>query len=221
MAEPTLWMPPFAKLPSGGCGALEACHLHAVRSRAKDVGGGCDDADGKPMRIVKGALAVSHRLPSNLRLRQRLSKRCRPKVSAFLSWRGVGRATTHRRSDRAERPAARRLGGAYRPVARPRCAYRDVTGDAPVTARVVADAVESPGLFARPCRSRTISAPKTLASSPTYCPRTSSRSSRHSARRPRGRMCGDGANDAPAFDSTEGIAVFTATDVAKSPPALC
>ena len=98
-----------------------------------------------------------------------------------------------------------------------------ITGDAPATANIVAHeigldgAVSPPGPFPPAC------APKSLRSSPASFPKDkynlvkAFQKSGHIVG-----MCGDGANDAPALRQAQmGIAVSTATDVAKRRPASC
>ena len=93
-----------------------------------------------------------------------------------------------------------------------------VTGDAPVTARVVAEAV---GITGPACSTLPLSATQHaedfdifagVLPEDKYALVAALQKSGHVVG-----MCGDGANDAPALRQAQmGIAVFTATDVAKS-----
>jgi H+-transporting ATPase len=177
------------------------------------------DADGNRMRIVKGALAavaaIAEPSPAAAAMVEDLqAKGFRVLVVA------VGAAATPRiagaiaLSDPPREDSAALIsqlaGLGVRTVM--------VTGDSPVTARVVADAV---GLTGPTCV--TVPLPRDIHAEEfgvfagvlpedKYALVQALQRGGHVVG-----MCGDGANDAPALRQAQmGIAVFTATDVAKS-----
>jgi H+-transporting ATPase len=177
------------------------------------------DAEGKPMRIVKGAFAVVAAIaqpsaPAAAMVEDLQAKGFRVLVVALgtaepLSIAGVIALSDPPREDsRALITQLRGLG--VRTVM--------VTGDAPVTARVVADMV---GITGAICA--TVPLPHDIGAADfgvfagvlpedKYALVQAFQRGGHVVG-----MCGDGANDAPALRQAQiGISVFTATDVAKS-----
>jgi H+-transporting ATPase len=177
------------------------------------------DADGKPMRIVKGAFAavaaIAGPSPSAAAMVEELQGKGfrvlvvavgpaeKPRIA------GVIALSDPPREDSAALIAQLR-GIGVRTVM--------VTGDAPVTARVVADAV---GIAGPICTA--VPLPHDIGAEEfgvfagvlpedKYALVQAFQRQGHVVG-----MCGDGANDAPALRQAQmGIAVFTATDVAKS-----
>jgi H+-transporting ATPase len=177
------------------------------------------DADGKPQRIVKGALAAVATIaqaspPAAAMVRELQAKGFRVLVVAVgaaapLRMAGVIALSDPPREDSAALIAQLRDLGVRTVM---------VTGDAPVTARVVADAV---GITGPICA--TVPLPHDIRADQfgvfagvlpedKYALVQAFQRGGHVVG-----MCGDGANDAPALRQAQmGIAVFTATDVAKS-----
>ena len=174
---------------------------------------------GEPQRVVKGAFAAVARLtpPSQAgagAARELEEKGYRVLAVAAGPARAMKLAGLIALSDPPRRDAAaliselRELG--VRTVM--------VTGDAPVTAAIVAEAV---GLHGAVCAGPGIPATVTpeqyavfagVLPEDKYALVKAYQNSGHTAG-----MCGDGANDAPALRQAQmGIAVSTATDVAKS-----
>jgi H+-transporting ATPase len=177
------------------------------------------DAEGKPTRIVKGALAavatIAESSPAAVAAVEDLqAKGFRVLVVAVgstepLRMAGVIALSDPPRTDSAAL-IAQLQGLGVRTVM--------VTGDAPVTARVVADAVgiAGPTCTAVPLpshiRAEEFGVFAGVLPEDKYALVQAFQRSGHVVG-----MCGDGANDAPALRQAQmGIAVFTATDVAKS-----
>jgi H+-transporting ATPase len=175
--------------------------------------------NGKPMRIVKGAFAVVAAIaepsPAAAQMVEELqAKGFRVLVVAVgaaqpLRIAGMIALSDPPREDSAAL-IARLLGLGVRTVM--------VTGDAPVTARVVADAVGITGPVCtavplpRSVRAEEFGVFAGVLPEDKYALVQAFQRAGHVVG-----MCGDGANDAPALRQAQmGIAVFTATDVAKS-----
>jgi len=177
------------------------------------------DAEGKPARIVKGAYAAVAAIAEPSPEAASIVKEHQAKgfrvlvvaVGAAAALRMVGVIAL---SDppRAESKAliAQLLGLGVRTVM--------VTGDAPVTARVVADAVGITGPICateplpHDIRAEQFSVFAGVLPEDKFALVQAFQRGGHVVG-----MCGDGANDAPALRQAQmGIAVFTATDVAKS-----
>jgi len=177
------------------------------------------DTEGNSMRIVKGALAVVAAIsesspPATTMVEDLQAKGFRVLVVAVgsaepLRIAGVIALSDPPREDSAALIAELRDLGVRTVM---------VTGDAPVTARVVADAVGITGLSCT-----TVPLPSDIRAEDygvfagvlpedKYALVQAFQRGGHVVG-----MCGDGANDAPALRQAQmGIAVFTATDVAKS-----
>jgi H+-transporting ATPase len=177
------------------------------------------DAEGKPMRIVKGAFAVVAAIagsspPAAAMVEELQAKGFRVLVVAVgseekLRIAGVIALSDPPREDSAALIAQLR-GLGVRTVM--------VTGDAPMTARVVADAVGITGAICgtvplpRDIRAEEFGVFAGVLPEDKYALVQAFQRGAHVVG-----MCGDGANDAPALRQAQmGIAVFTATDVAKS-----
>ncbi len=177
------------------------------------------DAEGKPVRIIKGAYAavaaIAESSPALASMVEELQvKGFRVVVVAAGAAEPLHLAGAIALSDppRADSAAliAQLLGLGVRTVM--------VTGDAPVTARVVADAV---GITGPTCatvplphdvRAEQFSVFAGVLPEDKFALVKAFQRDGHVVG-----MCGDGANDAPALRQAQmGIAVFTATDVAKS-----
>jgi H+-transporting ATPase len=93
-----------------------------------------------------------------------------------------------------------------------------VTGDAPATAAIVAKRRDLMAPSAHPGRSPTMSIPGNSRSSPASCPRISTSSSKHSRKevRPSACVATEPTMHLALRQAQMGIAVSTATDVAKS-----
>jgi H+-transporting ATPase len=177
------------------------------------------DADGNPMRIVKGALAVVTMIaeaspPAAAMVQELQAKGFRVLVLAVGSAEPLRIAGVIALSDPPRKDSAALVGQLSRLGVRTVM----VTGDAPVTARVVAEAV---GISGPLCS--TVPLPQDIRAEDfgvfagvlpedKYALVQALQRHGHVVG-----MCGDGANDAPALRQAQmGIAVFTATDVAKS-----
>jgi H+-transporting ATPase len=177
------------------------------------------DADGNPMRIVKGALAVVTMIaeaspPAAAIVQELQAKGFRVLVLAVGSAEPLRIAGVIALSDPPRKDSAALVGQLSRLGVRTVM----VTGDAPVTARVVAEAV---GISGPLCS--TVPLPQDIRAEDfgvfagvlpedKYALVQALQRHGHVVG-----MCGDGANDAPALRQAQmGIAVFTATDVAKS-----
>jgi H+-transporting ATPase len=177
------------------------------------------DAEGRPMRIVKGAFAVVAAIaepspPAAAMVDELQVKGFRVLAVAVgpaapLRIAGVIALSDPPREDSAALIVQLRSLG-IRTVM--------VTGDAPVTAKVVADAVGIVGPicgtapFPPDIRAEDFGVFASVLPEDKYALVQSLQKSGHVVG-----MCGDGANDAPALRQAQmGIAVFTATDVAKS-----
>ena len=177
------------------------------------------DADGKPVRIVKGALAAL----------AAIAEPCPPAAAMIEELQAKGFRVLAVAVGSAERL---RLAGAIALSDPPRADSAAlvaqlkalgvrtvmVTGDAPSTARVVADAV---GILGAVCptappphdvRAEDFDVYAGVLPEDKYALVQAFQRGGHIVG-----MCGDGANDAPALRQAQmGIAVLTATDVAKS-----
>jgi H+-transporting ATPase len=177
------------------------------------------DVDGRPVRIVKGAFAAVAAIagpspPAAAAVAELQAKGFRVLVVAFgaaepLAIAGVIALSDPPRQDSAAL-IARLHGLGVRTVM--------VTGDAPATARVVADAVGITGPscaevpLPRGIRAEDFGVFAGVLPEDKFALVQAFQRSGHVVG-----MCGDGANDAPALRQAQmGIAVFTATDVAKS-----
>ncbi len=177
------------------------------------------DADGKAMRIVKGAFAVVGAIaepsPAAAQMVEALqAKGFRVLVVAVgaaapLRIAGMIALSDPPREDSAALIARLQSLGVRTVM---------VTGDAPVTARVVADAVGITGPVCtavplpRSVRAEEFGVFAGVLPEDKYALVQAFQRGGHVVG-----MCGDGANDAPALRQAQmGIAVFTATDVAKS-----
>ncbi len=201
--------------------------VRAVRPRDEDVGGDGDvlRTDKGAQRIVKGASAAIIALVQTVADRNSGSARSR----------GAGLQGARRRRRAAEGDPSTLIGliALSDPPRADAAALISelhalgvrtvmVTGDAPATAAIVAHAVGLDGasLSARP-RSPTGVHPESFAVFAGVLPEDKYKlvSAFQGKGSPFHRcgMCGDGANDAPALRQAQiGIAVSTATDVAKS-----
>ena len=178
--------------------------------------------DGGLRRVLKGhspsiQACRSRRLPPRT-----LLPNCRPRASgSWLSRRGRRvrhRKVPHRRPHRAQRPAPGRFESLIAELHGLGVRTVMVTGDAPTTAGVVAAAIGLTG----PVWSTT-PVPETIKAEDYAIFAGVLPEVRHRLVKALQRnghvvgMCGDGANDAPALRQAQmGIAVSTATDVAKS-----
>jgi H+-transporting ATPase len=177
------------------------------------------DAEGNPMRIVKGAFAVVAAIaesspPAAAMVEELQAKGFRVLVVAVgsaapLRIAGVIALSDPPREDSAALIAQLQSLGVHTVM---------VTGDAPVTARVVADAVGITGPICatvplpRDIRAEEFGVFAGVLPEDKYALVQAFQRGGHVVG-----MCGDGANDAPALRQAQmGIAVFTATDVAKS-----
>ena len=177
------------------------------------------DAKGNPMRIVKGAFAVVAAIaesspPAAAIVEELQAKGFRVLVIAVGSAEPLRIAGVIALSDPPREDSAALIaqlhGLGVRTVM--------VTGDAPVTARVVADAVGITGPICatvplpRDIRAEEFGVFAGVLPEDKYALVQAFQRGGHVVG-----MCGDGANDAPALRQAQmGIAVFTATDVAKS-----
>jgi H+-transporting ATPase len=175
--------------------------------------------ENKPMRIVKGAFAVVAAIaesspPAAVMVEELQAKGFRVLVVAVgptepLRIAGVIALSDPPREDSAAL-IAQLHGLGVRTVM--------ITGDAPVTARVVADAVGITGPtcatapLPRDIRAEEFGVFASVLPEDKFALVQAFQRGGHVVG-----MCGDGANDAPALRQAQmGIAVFTATDVAKS-----
>jgi H+-transporting ATPase len=177
------------------------------------------DTDGNTMRIVKGAFAVVAAIadpspPAAAMVEELQAKGFRVLVVAVglaepLRIAGVIALSDPPREDSAALIAQLHELGVRTVM---------VTGDAPVTARVVADAVGITGPICATAplphdiRADEFGVFASVLPEDKYALVQAFQRDGHVVG-----MCGDGANDAPALRQAQmGIAVFTATDVAKS-----
>jgi H+-transporting ATPase len=177
------------------------------------------DAEGKPMRIVKGAFAVVAAIaepspPAAAMVEELQAKGFRVLVVAVgpaepLRIAGVIALSDPPREDSAVLITQLHDLGVRTVM---------VTGDAAVTARVVADAIGITGPICattplpRDVRAEDFAVFAGVLPEDKYVLVQALQKRGHVVG-----MCGDGANDAPALRQAQmGIAVFTATDVAKS-----
>jgi H+-transporting ATPase len=177
------------------------------------------DTDGNTMRIVKGAFAVVAAIadpspPAAAMVEELQAKGFRVLVVAVglaepLRIAGVIALSDPPREDSAALIAQLHELGVRTVM---------VTGDAPVTARVVADAVGITGPICatvplpHDIRADEFGVFASVLPEDKYALVQAFQRDGHVVG-----MCGDGANDAPALRQAQmGIAVFTATDVAKS-----
>jgi H+-transporting ATPase len=177
------------------------------------------DADGKPMRIVKGALAVvapiAEQSPPAAKIVEALqAKGFRVLVVAVGSAEPLRIAGVIALSDPPREDSAALIAQLHALGVRTVM----VTGDAPVTARVVADAVGITGTICatvplpHDIRAEDFGVFADVLPEDKFALVQAFQRGGHVVG-----MCGDGANDAPALRQAQmGIAVFTATDVAKS-----
>jgi H+-transporting ATPase len=177
------------------------------------------DTEGKPMRIIKGALAVVATIaePSpaaSAMVEELQTKGFRVLVVAVGSEAPLRMAGVIALSDPAREDSAALVaqlnGLGVRTVM--------VTGDAPVTAKVVADAV---GITGAVCAAVPLPSDVRVEEFGVFAGvLPEDKFALVQAFQHRDHvvgMCGDGANDAPALRQAQmGIAVLTATDVAKS-----
>ncbi|MGD0238002.1 MAG: HAD-IC family P-type ATPase [Syntrophorhabdales bacterium] len=177
------------------------------------------DTEGNPMRIVKGAFAAVAAIaesspPASAMVEDLQAKGFRVLVVAVGSAEPLRIAGVIALSDPPREDSAALIaqlhGLGVRTVM--------VTGDAPVTARVVADAVGITGPncatvpLPRDIRAEEFGVFAGVLPEDKYALVQAFQRGGHVVG-----MCGDGANDAPALRQAQmGIAVFTATDVAKS-----
>jgi H+-transporting ATPase len=177
------------------------------------------DPEGNPMSIVKGAFAVVATIaesspPAAAMVQKLQAKGFRVLVVAVGSAEPLRIAGVIALSDPPREDSAALIaqlhGLGVRTVM--------VTGDAPVRARVVADAVGITGPICatvplpRDIRAEEFGVFASVLPEDKYALVQAFQRSGHVVG-----MCGDGANDAPALRQAQmGIAVFTATDVAKS-----
>ena len=177
------------------------------------------DAKGNPMRIVKGAFAVVAAIaesspPAAAMVEELQAKGFRVIVVAVgsaepLRIAGVIALSDPPREDSATLIAQLKDLGVRTVM---------VTGDAPMTARIVADAVGITGPICMTVplpldiRAKEFGVFAGVLPEDKYALVQAFQRGGHVVG-----MCGDGANDAPALRQAQmGIAVFTATDVAKS-----
>jgi H+-transporting ATPase len=177
------------------------------------------DADGKPMRIVKGAFAVVAAIAAPSPAAGAMVEELQAKGFRVLVV-AVGAAEPLRIAGMIALSDPPREDSAALIAQLQRLGVRTVmvTGDAPVTARVVADAVGITGPLCsamplpRPVRAEEFGVFAGVLPEDKYALVQAFQRGGHVVG-----MCGDGANDAPALRQAQmGIAVFTATDVAKS-----
>ena len=177
------------------------------------------DAKGAPLRIVKGAFATVLKLAESAATAAATANELEAKGYRVLAV-AVGTATTMRlagmialsdppRTDAAELIKELRTLGVQTVM---------VTGDAPATATIIAHAVGLDGAVCPPGPIPEKVSPNDFAVFAGVLPEDkfhivkAFQKSGHTVG-----MCGDGANDAPALRQAQmGIAVSTATDVAKS-----
>jgi len=177
------------------------------------------DHDGKTLRIVKGAFAVVHGLsqasPEAELAAHELEKRGHRVLGVAIGTEGAMRIagivalSDPPRSDSKPLIDQLRLLGVHTVM---------VTGDAATTAAFVADAVGLPGAVCLPGQIPDRVGPDDFSVFAGVLPEDKFRLVKafQNAGHTVG-MCGDGANDAPALRQAQiGIAVSTATDVAKS-----
>jgi H+-transporting ATPase len=177
------------------------------------------DHDGKTLRIVKGAFAVVHGLsqasPEAELAAHELEKRGHRVLGVAIGTDGAMRVagivalSDPPRSDSKPLIDQLRTLGVHTVM---------VTGDAATTAAFVADAVGLPGAVCLPGQIPDRVGPDDFSVFAGVLPEDKFRLVKafQNAGRTVG-MCGDGANDAPALRQAQiGIAVSTATDVAKS-----
>ncbi len=177
------------------------------------------DAEGAPVRIAKGAFAVIEAIakasPQAAEMVQALQAKGYRVLAVAIGARapldiaGVIALSDPPRDDSAALVAQLRDLGVRTVM---------VTGDAPVTARVVADAVGIDGPICtaaplpRDIRAEQFGVFAGVLPEDKFALVQAFQHAGHVVG-----MCGDGANDAPALRQAQmGIAVFTATDVAKS-----
>jgi H+-transporting ATPase len=177
------------------------------------------DTDGRAMRIVKGAFAVVAAIaqpspPAAVAVEELQTNGFRVLVVAVgpaepLRIAGVIALSDPPRADSAALVAQLQSLGVRTVM---------VTGDGPVTARVVAEAVGITGAIgaittpSRDIRAEDFAVFASVLPEDKYALVKALQRDGHVVG-----MCGDGANDAPALRQAQmGIAVFTATDVAKS-----
>ncbi|MGD0847281.1 HAD-IC family P-type ATPase [Bradyrhizobium sp.] len=177
------------------------------------------DHDGKTLRIVKGAFAVVHGLsqasPEAELAAHELEKRGHRVLGVAIGTEGAMRVagivalSDPPRSDSKPLIDQLRTLGVHTVM---------VTGDAATTAAFVADAVGLPGAVCLPGQIPDRVGPDDFSVFAGVLPEDKFRLVKafQNAGHTVG-MCGDGANDAPALRQAQiGIAVSTATDVAKS-----
>src|ERR1022692_1014688 len=177
------------------------------------------DTDGNTMRIVKGAFAVVAAIadpspPAAAMVEELQAKGFRVLVVAVGLTEPLRIAGVIALSDPDRKDSAALIAQLHELGVRTVM----VTGDAPVTARVVADAVGITGPICatvplpHDIRADEFGVFASVLPEDKYALVQAFQRDGHVVG-----MCGDGANDAPALRQAQmGIAVFTATDVAKS-----